>query len=212
VLIDVQDEIDKLPQIFHAWQAASGVVTMRWKAAECTKCDLFCDRSIRMKGPGLRIDLDVRRVWRCAKCGKTVRTPVQVVAQRCACSDAPWMTLQPPVKREPFRPPVREPLPEIDAAPEHPVPATFAADVPIGEPSAAALPAAEPAPDGFPAESSLSVATITPSATEPPAAPPEAAVAEPPASAPSGTEPAPVHSPPDDFGAGLGDIVPEPPA
>src|SRR5262245_7178595 len=127
VVIDVQDEIDKLPQIFHAWQAASGVVTMRWKAAKCTKIDLLCDRPIRVKGPGLRIDLDVRRIWCCAKCGKTVRTAVQVVAQRCGCADAPWMSLQPPVKREPFRPPVREPLPDVEAPLEQPAGTTAVA-------------------------------------------------------------------------------------
>jgi hypothetical protein len=208
VVIDVQDEIDKLPQIFHAWQAASGVVTMRWKAAECTKCDLFCDRPIRVKGPGLRIDLDVRRIWRCAKCGKTVRTAVQVVAQRCGCADAPWMTLQPPVKREPFRPPVREPLPEIEAESEKPVAVSVAAGPQVVEPPAAALPAAESAPAGLPAEAN------------PPAAEAELATAAPPAAGsgsasvePAAPEPAPASPPPpDDFGAGLDDVSPETPA
>lgn len=86
-----------------------------------------------MKGPGLRHDLDVRRVWRCTKCGKVVRTPGHVTAQRCGCSDpARWMHLEPAVKKEPFRAPVREHLPEpweieILAAPNTPQPAELQA-------------------------------------------------------------------------------------
>jgi len=165
-----------------------------------------------VKGPGLRIDHDVRRVWRCAKCGKTVRTPVQVVAQRCGCPDGPWMTLQLPVKREPFCPPVREPLPEIEAEAEKPVPAPVAADAPIVEETAVPFPAGEAIPAAAPAETNETAAALAPSITEAPAAPSEVAAAEPPAAAPSPTEPAAVSPPADDFGAGLGDIPPEPPA
>lgn len=63
-----------------------------------------------MKGPGFRIDLDVRRVWRCPRCGRLARTAGGITAQRCHCAeDGTWMQLQPPVKREPFRPPPRSP-------------------------------------------------------------------------------------------------------
>lgn len=63
-----------------------------------------------MKGPGLRIDLDVRRIWRCPRCGRVARTSGGVTAQRCRCVDnGTWMQLQQPVKREPFRPPPRAP-------------------------------------------------------------------------------------------------------
>jgi len=184
---------------------------MRWKAAECTKCDLFCDRPIRVKGPGLRIDLDVRRMWRCAKCGKTVRTPVQVVSQRCSCSDAPWMTLQPPVKREPFRPPLREPLPEEDPVAEQAVavtiadPAPIVGQPPVTSPVTEALPAA--APDTVsenPAKPALSV-------TESVAVPPVPAAVEPARSTPVANH-APHAPPADDFGAGLDDAAPGPPA
>ena len=67
-----------------------------------------------MKGPGLRVDLDVRRVWRCAKCGRVVRALGHVTAQRCTCTSdaAQWMHLEPAVKKEPFQAPVREHLPE----------------------------------------------------------------------------------------------------
>ncbi len=71
-----------------------------------------------MKGPGLRIDLDVRRIWHCAKCGKTIRTPGLVTAQRCNCSDeSTWMRLEQPVPRPPFQPPHRDPLPEYGDEP-----------------------------------------------------------------------------------------------
>lgn len=62
-----------------------------------------------MKGPGLRANLDVRRVWRCPRCGRVARSPGAVTAVRCGCADETWMQLQPPVKREPFRPPPRTP-------------------------------------------------------------------------------------------------------
>src|SRR5262249_17022825 len=93
---------------------AAGVLRCAW-AAKFTKTPLLSDRPIPVKGPGLRIDLDVRRVWRCAKCGKSIRTPAHVVSQRCGCSEpGQWMRLEPPVKREPFRPPPREPIPDED--------------------------------------------------------------------------------------------------
>ncbi|MGE5193199.1 MAG: hypothetical protein ACM3U2_11945 [Deltaproteobacteria bacterium] len=163
-----------------------------------------------MKGPGLRIDHDVRRVWHCAKCGKTVRTPVHVVAQRCSCSDASWMALQPPVKREPFRPPVREPLPEFEPAPEQPAP--VAPDTPIVEEPSVTFQAEEAVPVASPAETNEPAPALAPSITTAPAVPPDAATAEPAASAPAASEQAPVSPPPDDFGAGLSDVPPEPSA
>ena len=122
--------------------------------------------------------MDVRRIWRCSKCGKTVRTPGLVTAQRCNCSDdSQWMRLEPPVKREPFLPPHREPLPEpgdeeevIPAANE---PSTSNAEQP---------PAAEPGPPRSDPESFAATA-----------APPDVPVPD------SATMP----HPPDQFGAGL---------
>jgi hypothetical protein len=40
-----------------------------------------------MKGPGIKLDLDVRRVWRCPKCAREVRLLGDVVARRCGCSE-----------------------------------------------------------------------------------------------------------------------------
>ena len=38
-----------------------------------------------MKGPGLRIEIDVRRVWRCPTCGQNQRWPTDITAPRCFC-------------------------------------------------------------------------------------------------------------------------------
>ncbi len=47
-----------------------------------------------MKGPGMRLDLDVRRLWRCPSCGAERRTSGDRTVLRCAaCSDHPLMAL-----------------------------------------------------------------------------------------------------------------------
>lgn len=38
-----------------------------------------------MKGPGLRIEIDVRRAWRCPTCGQNQRWPTDITAPRCFC-------------------------------------------------------------------------------------------------------------------------------
>lgn len=38
-----------------------------------------------MKGPGLRIDVDVRRPWSCPSCGQSQRLTMDVTAPRCLC-------------------------------------------------------------------------------------------------------------------------------
>lgn len=82
-----------------------------------------------MKGPGLRIRLDVRRVWKCPQCGKQIRLPGQQVSYPCPCTSPPtWMHLLPdpkppeyhfekisipePVEEEPLPEPERPPLPQ----------------------------------------------------------------------------------------------------
>lgn len=157
-----------------------------------------------MKGPGLRIDLDVRRVWRCAKCGKTVRTAGLVTAQRCGCSDgAQWMRLEPPVKREPFVPPHRDPIPEDDPEPAP------AAEGPATESALPAVSEHPPAPEepveAAPSETVLArealIETVLFEAV--PAEP----AAEPEPTAPPPDNPAAnaetVPPPTDEFGAGL---------
>ncbi len=36
-----------------------------------------------IKGPGIRLDLDVRRVWRCPKCQRVLKTAGHITSRRC---------------------------------------------------------------------------------------------------------------------------------
>lgn len=57
-----------------------------------------------IKGPGLRIDLDVRRVWTCPQCGQTVRRGGRVTAVRCSrCSNDEDVWLHLDSESVPFR-------------------------------------------------------------------------------------------------------------
>ena len=38
-----------------------------------------------MKGPGLRIEIDVRRAWLCPVCGQGARLTMDITAPRCPC-------------------------------------------------------------------------------------------------------------------------------
>lgn len=42
-----------------------------------------------IKGPSLKIDLRVLRVWKCGSCGRTVRTPGNATSRICGCSSSP---------------------------------------------------------------------------------------------------------------------------
>lgn len=46
-----------------------------------------------IKGPRLKTDLDVRRVWRCPACGYERRALGDQTALRCRCGDKPFMKL-----------------------------------------------------------------------------------------------------------------------
>ncbi len=47
-----------------------------------------------IKGPGLRLDCDVRRVWECPKCGRRLKLHAWIVTRRCPCEKlAAWMRL-----------------------------------------------------------------------------------------------------------------------
>ena len=41
-----------------------------------------------IKGPGIRLDLDVRRVWRCPSCQRVLKTAGHVPSRRCPIDDA----------------------------------------------------------------------------------------------------------------------------
>ncbi len=45
-----------------------------------------------IKGPGIRLDLDVRRVWRCPTCQRVLKTAGHVVSRRCPTDDS-WMEI-----------------------------------------------------------------------------------------------------------------------
>ena len=50
-----------------------------------------------MKGPGLRLEHDVRRRWTCPKCGHSFRESVHIVARQCRAENCgEWMTMEEP--------------------------------------------------------------------------------------------------------------------
>lgn len=76
-----------------------------------------------MKGPGLRIDVDVRRVWCCPSCGQSQRLGLEVVAPRCLCvRDGVPMKLSTEMRpgRLDLRPDVRSILDRIQSGEEFP--------------------------------------------------------------------------------------------
>jgi hypothetical protein len=87
-----------------------------------------------MRGPGLRLKYDVRRLWRCPVCGYERRAPAMEVVVRCHCNhEEPWMKLVEP-KRQ-VRPPARphDPYIEVASPPDEPEPQP--AEIPETEPS-----------------------------------------------------------------------------
>lgn len=69
-----------------------------------------------MKGPGVRLDLDVRRIWKCPQCGLLRKTAGSVSATICRCQpDGVWMSLvEPPRPKREKRAPA-QPIPDDDA-------------------------------------------------------------------------------------------------
>ncbi len=45
-----------------------------------------------IKGPGIRLDLDVRRVWRCPSCQRVLKTAGQITRRTCPV-DGAWVQL-----------------------------------------------------------------------------------------------------------------------
>jgi hypothetical protein len=86
-----------------------------------------------MKGPGMRLDLDVRRVWQCPACGRQARDSGDVVVRVCDCTkDGPLMRLV-DVPRP--KPTVRVQIPAHD--PDIPELADFPTDIPVHPPEKA---------------------------------------------------------------------------
>ena len=62
-----------------------------------------------MKGPGVRSDQDVRRLWRCPLCDKVTRTGGQITSVVCNCNgQRTWMRLEKTPQRPRYVPPPRE--------------------------------------------------------------------------------------------------------
>jgi hypothetical protein len=79
-----------------------------------------------MKGPGMRLELDVRRIWRCPACGREARSEGGVVAKVCGCTkDGVAMRL---VELPRPKPTVWQPKPDDPDIPEL---ADFPTDIPV---------------------------------------------------------------------------------
>jgi hypothetical protein len=68
-----------------------------------------------MRGPGMRLGLDVRRLWQCPQCGAQRKLPADVTSVRCsACSAAPFMQIVEPPRRPRLAPKPLNPFLTID--------------------------------------------------------------------------------------------------
>ncbi|QDU38150.1 hypothetical protein Mal4_24730 [Maioricimonas rarisocia] len=71
-----------------------------------------------MKGPGLRLDLEVRRLWRCPTCGVERRVPARQVTVTCGCTDSgTFMQLIEPKRAVRAEPPPLDPFLDIELEP-----------------------------------------------------------------------------------------------
>ena len=107
-----------------------------------------------MKGPGLRVRFDVRRLWRCPQCGQTSLETGDVVSVACPCADPPvWMQLM--VQPKPERPQfARIVIPE-DVPPEVLPPAAVAQAAPAAADEETGLPAQDAAPAAGPGDAEI---------------------------------------------------------
>jgi hypothetical protein len=91
------------------------------------------DWSKEMKGPGMRLDLDVRRVWQCPACGREIKSEGQTVSKACGCTkEGVAMRL---VEKPRPKPTVRIPQPPIPD-PDIPELSDFPTDLPVNPASA----------------------------------------------------------------------------
>jgi len=91
-----------------------------------------------MRGPGLKLDLDVRRLWTCPVCRQQRRLPGDVTSALCPCRDA-GVPMQLTADSRLLRRAERlTPLPYLKQAVSAPVEPTLAAEpVPSGSEEAA---------------------------------------------------------------------------
>lgn len=84
----VADDVDDGVPVGHHRVASHGLVSVHAAASLRIAEPLARVRLARkqlMKGPGLRIDIDVRRAWLCPTCGKGQRLAMDIAAPRCPC-------------------------------------------------------------------------------------------------------------------------------
>lgn len=84
----VANDVDDRVPLDHHRIAGHGLVSVR--VAACLRiieplARVRLARKQLMKGPGLRIDIDVRRAWLCPTCGKGQRLTMDITAPRCPC-------------------------------------------------------------------------------------------------------------------------------
>jgi hypothetical protein len=97
-----------------------------------------------MKGPGMRLDLDVRRVWECPECHRQVRSEGETVSRVCGCTrEGVQMRL---VELPRPKPPVHVPEAPSPEAEETQL-ADFPTDIPVNPPVKRAPPANPDDPD-----------------------------------------------------------------
>lgn len=163
-----------------------------------------------MKGPGLRIDIDVRRGWRCPVCGQSQRLTMDIIAPRCLCvRDGVPMKLvegQRPGRLD-LRPELRSMLDRIQGGDEFPRMTSPLTDDPeggsggYGGSKSRNRPPRPERSGGYADRAPREPPPVEPQATvntEPSAVPPSPpVVAEPPSRSP-------VPPDEDNFGAGLG--------
>jgi hypothetical protein len=100
-----------------------------------------------MKGPGMRLDLDVRRVWECPECHRQIRSEGQSTSRVCGCTkEGVQMRL---VELPRPKPTVRVQEPSNPDAEETQL-ADFPTDIPVNPPAKPAPPTNPDNPD-FPA-------------------------------------------------------------
>ncbi|WP_417385664.1 hypothetical protein [Gimesia sp.] len=143
-----------------------------------------------MKGPGLKLDLDVRRLWKCPQTGKTIRLSGDVVAKPVEVDGKTVFMQLVEEKRKQYRDPFHfeyyEPPAHDQSSSERAAAAARSQEEPEAAPLAAPV-------DNVSDDSITEVASATP-LDQPEAASPTPAEAEP---------PQPASEEEDTFGGGL---------
>lgn len=85
-----------------------------------------------MRGAGLRLNVDVRRHWRCAACGADRRLPATVTSVKCICTGNPQMQLLEGQRRDRMPTPPPDMVLEFDLSDE---PVTIPENLPVPDPN-----------------------------------------------------------------------------